>query len=86
MKKIIGVILTVLLICTMLAGCHGEGEKAFASKRFEVIEVKDTFMDYTEMYLYDRETGVMYLWVTGGYAAGLTPLYNADGTLMIYEG
>lgn len=27
----------------------------------------------------DRETGVNYLWVGSGYAAGITPLLDSDG-------
>lgn len=27
----------------------------------------------------DRETGVNYLWVSSGYAGGLTPLLDRDG-------
>lgn len=31
----------------------------------------------------DIETGVNYLWVKSGYAGGLTPLLNRDGTPVI---
>ena len=31
----------------------------------------------------DRETGVNYLFHAGGYAGGLTPLLNRDGTPVI---
>ena len=34
---------------------------------------------------YDKDTKVMYMFVKHGYGAGLTPLYNADGTLKLYE-
>lgn len=27
----------------------------------------------------------MYLWIVDGHRAGLTPLYNSDGTVMIWE-
>lgn len=37
--------------------------------------------------LYDRETKVIYHMSTGVYNNGnLTPLYNADGTLRVWEG
>lgn len=85
MKKIIGAILAVLLICAMLTGCRGEGDKGFVSNRFEIIDrVED--LNYQETILYDRETGVMYVWVRAGYGGGLSPLYDADGNVMIYEG
>lgn len=85
MKKVIGAILAALLVCTMLTGCRGEGDKAFVSKRFEIIDHVENF-NYQETFLYDRETGVMYVWVRAGYGGGLSPLYDADGNVMIYEG
>ncbi len=33
--------------------------------------------------LVDRETGVNYLFVQGGYSGGLTPLLNRDGTVVV---
>jgi len=33
--------------------------------------------------LVDKETGVNYLYVSGGYGGGLTPLLNRDGTPVI---
>ncbi|MBR5528840.1 MAG: xylan 1,4-beta-xylosidase [Oscillospiraceae bacterium] len=33
--------------------------------------------------LVDKQTGVNYLWVSGGYSGGLTPLLNRDGTPVI---
>ena len=37
----------------------------------------------SEMILVDRVTGVNYLFVQSGYAGGLTPLLNRDGTPVI---
>ena len=36
----------------------------------------------TEIWV-DRETGINYLFHSGGYAGGLTPLLNRDGTPVI---
>lgn len=33
----------------------------------------------------DSQTGVCYLWVTGGYKAGLTVLVDAEGNPVIWE-
>lgn len=33
--------------------------------------------------LVDRETGVNYLYASGGYGSGITPLLNRDGTPII---
>lgn len=35
--------------------------------------------------VYANDTKVKYLMVNTGYAIGITPLYNADGTLQLYE-
>ena len=37
----------------------------------------------SEMILVDKKTGVNYLFVQSGYAGGLTPLLNPDGTPMV---
>ena len=37
----------------------------------------------SEMILVDRQTGVNYLFVSSGYAGGLTVLLNRDGTPVI---
>ena len=37
----------------------------------------------TEMILVDKVTGVNYLFVQSGYAGGITPLLNRDGTPVI---
>ena len=37
----------------------------------------------SEMILVDRKTGVNYLFVSSGYAGGLTVLLNRDGTPIV---
>lgn len=37
----------------------------------------------TEMILVDKQTGVNYLFVSSGYAGGLTPLLKPDGTPVV---
>lgn len=37
----------------------------------------------TEIILVDKLTGVNYLFVQSGYAGGLTPLLNRDGTPVV---
>ena len=37
----------------------------------------------SEVILVDRKTGVNYLFVQSGYAGGLTPLLNRDGTPIV---
>ena len=33
----------------------------------------------------DKATGVCYLWVNTSYEGGLCPMYNADGSLVVWE-
>ena len=37
----------------------------------------------SEFILVDKKTGVNYLFVQAGYAGGLTPLLNRDGTPLV---
>ena len=39
-------------------------------------------LNVTEIWV-DRETGINYLFHAGGYAGGMTPLLNRDGTPVI---
>lgn len=74
-----------LLSVFLLTGCgYKEGEEIL-NDDFVMIERKgdDHFSTYK---VYDKETKVIYLYVVNYNAAGITPLYNADGTLQIYEG
>lgn len=74
-----------LLSVFLLTGCrYKEGDEMF-SDDFVLIEKKDD-NNYNAYKLYDKETKVIYLFTSNGYSSGMTPLYNADGTLQIYEG
>ena len=53
-------------------------------KRFEkVYEHGGGFSGPTTAILVDKKTGVNYLFATSGYAGGLTPLLNRDGTPVV---
>ena len=94
MKKKIALILVLCAMAAILCGCSTSYEEAntnpdnYLSKGyFTVIKVWDGGMDFpTEYILYANDTGVMYYAFRGTYSGGITPLYNADGTLQIYEG
>ena len=36
--------------------------------------------------LYDKNTKVMYYIQSSGYTLGITPIYNSDGTVKLYDG
>lgn len=75
-----------LLSVFLLVGCgYQEGSKIM-SDHFVVIEKQSDDVKYYTYKVYDKETKVIYLIFDGSYSGGITPLYNADGTLQIYEG
>ena len=53
-----------------------------AKKEERFIRIHSENFD-SEVILVDRKTGVNYLFVSRGYAGGLTPLLNRDGTPIV---
>ncbi len=53
-----------------------------AKKEERFIKVHSENMG-SEMIFVDRQTGVNYLFISSGYAGGLTPLLNRDGTPVV---
>lgn len=51
--------------------------------RFEWFELFDCG-DVSNVIL-DKQTGVCHLWVNTIYEGGLCPMYNADGSLVVWE-
>lgn len=51
-------------------------------KRFDTVYEQGEFGKEVEIWI-DRKTGVNYLWVSGGYSGGLTPLLDAYGKPVI---
>lgn len=51
------------------------------SKRF-VVENKEGALEGSKIII-DKKTGVNYLFSWDGYAGGLTPLLNSDGTVVV---
>lgn len=87
-------VIALLLMCLMVFSCVGCGKSyqevtespsdTFAKGYFTVIkEWGGGAGDYRIVYAND--TKVMYFTYNIGYHGGITPLYNADGTLQIYE-
>lgn len=95
MKKKIALILIFCIIATMLCGCsstsYNEAKTSdtytFSNGYFTVIKEWDGGINFPlEQIVYANDTGVMYYVYVYGHCSGITPLYNADGTLQIYEG
>ena len=82
MKKLIAIFMAIALCACLFIGCgESSKEKYWAGSGFVYIESKE-HLDY----LYYEETGVIYVFDNSPYMGGLTPLVNADGTPMIWEG
>lgn len=84
MKHIIPVVLAVIIMAFLLVGCTKEGDDAFATGRFQVVE-DHTGVTTRETILVDTETNVLYIWVREGYAGGLTPLLDGDGNVQFWN-
>ena len=53
--------------------------KPTKTNRFICTEISGGAFDLQQRVLVDRQTGVNYLWTSGGYAGGLTVLVDAEG-------
>ena len=81
MKRFTAIVLAIVIIVTLTACTKTEKEDPPYRSRFVIVERTGEWK-----IAYDRETLVMYS-VSRGYAYGnFSPLYNADGSLLLYEG
>lgn len=94
MKKKLLLLLIICILSLSLVGCTSksyeevikESEKDYGSGYFTVITEWGNKIEYKYSIVYANDTKVKYLIIWGGYHYGITPLYNADGTLQIYDG
>ena len=78
MKKLLFIILTIIVVCSLIVGC-GKGEV----KRHVKYDVK-VFDTEMEQHIYvDKETGVQYIYVDGHNRAGFSVRLDANGKPMI---
>ena len=81
MKKTI-LIIACMICAAVLTGCDTNYNETNISTYFDYCRIKcEGFAD--ETVFYDKNTGVMYY--RNCRKGGITPIYNADGTLKIYE-
>ena len=92
MKKKILTILTCVIFTVSCCGCGVSYEDAVNTETKEdygngyFTEITKWNTDtYHYRIVYANDTKVKYLTVSGGHWYGITPLYNADGTLQVYE-
>lgn len=94
MKKKITLILVLCIVTAMLCSCSSTSYEeaktsnidAFSNGYFTVIKEWGDTLYSIEKVVYANDTCVMYYIFSRGYQGGITPLYNADGTLQIWEG
>lgn len=88
-KKILGIILILTMILGLTA-CDGidsnviDINNVLATPNSELVNFEIVDYNWYEAILVDKNTGVMYIWFTTD-CGGITPLYNADGTLKLYK-
>lgn len=80
MKKKITVILLITML--LLAGC-GNKQDTDSEQGKSIVKVESSFGHCIYV---DRDTGVMYLYVSSGYGGGITVMINEDGTPKIWRG
>ena len=90
MKKKILLLTTSVILSIGLAGCASNSASKPLScldNDFTVVEEKgsNSLLGAYGQIIYDNETKVEYLIIYDGYRCRITPIYNADGTVKIYQ-
>lgn len=87
-RKILAVALG-LTLCFGMTGCtKGDIEPESSSLANKYIDLVTIYKDdnHNTKVLYDKNTKVMYFVKWSGYQFGITPIYNSDGTVKLYDG
>ena len=86
MKKKILLIGLILSMLFCMSGCTNviNIDKALESPNTKMIDFEVVDKNFYSAILVDKNTKVMYYWNMSS-TGGFTPIYNADGTLKLYE-
>ena len=87
-RKILAVALG-LTLCFWMTGCtNGDIEPESSRLANKYIDLVTIYKDdnHNTKVLYDKNTKVMYFVIWSGYQFGITPIYNSDGTVKLYDG
>lgn len=79
--KIVALCLAVLILIGLCACEPKAGDAFFSGSRFVVVQIFES-RDYSEYFIRDTLTDVLYLYVLSYNRAAMTPLYNSDGSVM----
>jgi len=98
MKKRFGTILVVICMFGLIACGYTDSndssgndsnlyniDKVIESPNSNLVDFELVDNNFSAAILVDKNTNVMYYWFTRSGASGITPIYNADGTLKLYE-
>ncbi len=83
MKKLIALLLCLVMVVSLFAGCGAVEESGGGysiTNRFESV-----WYDYDSEIFVDTETGVMYFYYDGYNAGGLTVMVDAEGNPLIWD-
>ena len=87
-KKICGVAL-VLALSIGMTGCGSylkNGDSNFSNVDNKYIKMHEIYdKNDGSVVAYDENTKVMYLCVYGNNSMAITPIYNSDGTVKLYD-
>ena len=86
MKKKILIISFILSMIFCLSGCSNviNIDEVLESPNTKIIDFEVVDKNFYNAILVDKNTKVMYYWNMSS-VGGFTPIYNADGTLRLYE-
>lgn len=95
MRKKIIILLVMFILLFALIGCsnqtyedaqqHEVSGDNWANGYFTIVKSWGGMGSHQNMIVYANDTKVMYYIDAYSVAGGITPLYNADGTLQIYN-
>lgn len=86
-KKIFGIVLIMILMLGLTA-CSNSNiiniHQVLDSPDSKLADFEIVENNFYGCILVDKNTNVMYYWISDD-VGGITPIYNADGTLKLYE-
>lgn len=92
MKKKIIIFVVCLLLIFGFTGCNGKGDTTkysdddyYIYSKFVVVEKSENPVSGVTFVVYDEDTKVMYYIIDGYNQCGITPIYNSDGIIKLYE-
>lgn len=92
MKRILALLLICVILIFSLVGCGKSyqeatnlNERGVGKGYFTTVKQWGGGGGYDCYIVYANDTKVMYFIMGDSYTSGITPLYNADGTLQIYN-